>query len=177
MYQLYCVVQCCIILYYVVLYCIAHCIIFYNIVFYHTVLRSYVLYFLEFYSILCNSEEHSIIIVSTVLSGLYILFSLQIFYLYMNFSLPSFIVQKLIYCFFHLCCNEIFDCSGMTDSSADSSSGTGLQTRILSTFLNELDGIIAQDCGDEGLINAHPLFSDYLLIYSQPSNVCLFYSF
>ena len=85
-YQLYCVVQCCIILYYVVLYCIAHCIIFYNIVFYHTVLRSYVLYFLEFYSILCNSEEHSIIIVSTVLSVLHSFFTSNILLVYEFFA-------------------------------------------------------------------------------------------
>jgi hypothetical protein len=36
------------------------------------------------------------------------------------------------------------------DSSAGSGTGTGLQTRVLSTFLNELDGITSQDQGEEG---------------------------
>jgi hypothetical protein len=40
------------------------------------------------------------------------------------------------------------------DSSAGSGAGTGtgLQTRVLSTFLNELDGITSQNQGVEGKI-------------------------
>ena len=47
---------------------------------------------------------------------------------------------------------SILNSRGMTDESSGSSSGGGLQTRILSTFLNELDGIVAQDCGIEGTL-------------------------
>ena len=49
--------------------------------------------------------------------------------------------------------------SGMTDNASDCSSGTGLQTRILSTFLNELDGIVSQDSGEEGVYSSVNLIS------------------
>ena len=37
-----------------------------------------------------------------------------------------------------------------TDEGPSGGGGTGLQTRVLSTFLNELDGITSQDLGEEG---------------------------
>ena len=60
----------------------------------------------------------------------------------------------------------------MTDESSGSSSGGGLQTRILSTFLNELDGIVAQDCGIEGTISFLILdMSSVLSSYSLSFNI------
>ena len=40
---------------------------------------------------------------------------------------------------------------GTNDSTGNS--GGGLQTRVLSTFLNELDGVVSHDYGEEGAVH------------------------
>jgi hypothetical protein len=76
----------------------------------------------------------------------------------LNFSFLLFLISSLSYFFFLILSSR----SRSDDSSGSSESG--LQTRILSTFLNEMDGIGSKDFSEEGVIKVTLIDEIKLLI-------------